>query len=179
MPGIDLNTFETMFRENYSFLCLTAFQITKDQDIAKDVVQEFFTQLWQNRDRTVISTTFQGYAYKAVRNLSLQHQNKIKKNISLEDHKHTDRVEHVDFDEKDNTKRRQLTLNQLLQQLPEARRNIFLAYTVEGLSYAQIAEAKGVSINTVKTQMKRAYAFLKENASKDMLVLVLLSIIMK
>jgi RNA polymerase sigma-70 factor (ECF subfamily) len=33
---------------------------------------------------------------------------------------------------------------------------------VEGNSYAEIAENYNISVNTVKTQMKRAYAFLRE-----------------
>lgn len=44
----------------------------------------------------------------------------------------------------------------LVQSLPEAAREIFLLATMEGLKYSEIAERKGISINTVKTQLRIA-----------------------
>ena len=42
----------------------------------------------------------------------------------------------------------------LVDQLPKARREIFMSHVVEGLSYSEIAETYNISVNTVKTQMK-------------------------
>ena len=57
----------------------------------------------------------------------------------------------------------------LLGQLPESRRRIFISAIINGQSYAEIAEAQGISINTLKTQMKRAYAFLRSKASDNLI----------
>ncbi len=48
----------------------------------------------------------------------------------------------------------------LLAVPPEARSILLLAYC-EGLSYREIAEARGVSINTVKTQLRRAKGIIR------------------
>jgi RNA polymerase sigma factor (sigma-70 family) len=63
-------------------------------------------------------------------------------------------------------------LQELLNRLPEKRRNILMSVVVHGHSYAEIAESNGISVNTVKTQMKRAYAFLRREADKDLLYLL-------
>jgi RNA polymerase sigma-70 factor (ECF subfamily) len=49
-----------------------------------------------------------------------------------------------------------------LEKLPEQRRRILELAVFESLTYAQIAEKLKISINTVKTQIGRAYRFLKE-----------------
>jgi RNA polymerase sigma-70 factor (ECF subfamily) len=49
-----------------------------------------------------------------------------------------------------------------LEKLPEQRRRILELAVYESFSYAQIAERLHISVNTVKTQMGRAYRFIKE-----------------
>jgi RNA polymerase sigma factor (sigma-70 family) len=53
-------------------------------------------------------------------------------------------------------------LYQALEKLPEQRRRILELAVFESCTYSQIAEKLNISINTVKTQMGRAYRFLKE-----------------
>jgi len=65
----------------------------------------------------------------------------------------------------------------LLGQLPESRRRIFISAIINGQSYAEIAEAQGISINTVKTQMKRAYAFLRSKASDSLIHLFIAALL--
>jgi RNA polymerase sigma-70 factor (ECF subfamily) len=48
-----------------------------------------------------------------------------------------------------------------MESLPPKRKKIFEASVINGHSYAEIAEANGISVNTVKTQIKRAYAFMR------------------
>ena len=44
----------------------------------------------------------------------------------------------------------------ILESLPDKMQLVFRLKVLEGYTYAQIAEETGVSINTVKTQLKRA-----------------------
>ena len=66
-------------------------------------------------------------------------------------------------------------LEELMSRLPEGRRSIFMSFVVNGQSYSEIAENNGISVNTVKTQMKRAYAFLRKEATEDLLYLFVLA----
>ena len=49
-----------------------------------------------------------------------------------------------------------------MKQLPEQRRNILTLAVFDSLTYNEIAAKLNISRNTVKTQIARAYRFLKE-----------------
>jgi RNA polymerase sigma-70 factor (ECF subfamily) len=138
----------------------------KDRDAAKDVVQDFFISYWQKRESICHTVSFKAYAIGAVKNLSLLSLKRAKKEKSLlQKLDFRDRVEPKFLEESQKGKK----LQKLLDRLPESRRHIFTSFVVHGQSYSEIAENNGISINTVKTQMKRAYAFLRKEATEDLL----------
>ncbi len=59
----------------------------------------------------------------------------------------------------------------LLEQLPEIRRKIFISHVIDNNSYSEIAENQNISINTVKTQMKRSYSFIREKMDTCIILL--------
>lgn len=54
-------------------------------------------------------------------------------------------------------------LYRAIQKIPEQRRKILELAVFDSLSYKEIAARLNISVNTVKTQMGRAYQFLKED----------------
>lgn len=177
---LDISEFEAFFKANYKFLCLTSFQIVKDENVAKDLVQEFFMNLWQRRNEVHIQTSFRSYASGAVRNLSLVYLKNDKKEqdrLQIFTEAELDEVYEDNQDELLQREHIDIRVMQMVDQLPADRKKVFLAYVVEGLSYAQIAEKYGISVNTVKTQMKRAYAALKSQVSEDPLSVIVFSIL--
>jgi len=63
-------------------------------------------------------------------------------------------------------------LDQGISTLPDACREIFKLSRNEDMKYSEIAEKLGISVNTVKTQMKIALARLRETL-KDYLMILL------
>ncbi len=166
-----------MFRRHYKFLCVVAYGILKDEDAAEDIVQDFFLSLWQRRAEVTLLLSFQAYAVRAVKNLSISH---LRKKQTLSD-------EHlrVVADEPDPLEEKEIFLSgetitarvmEVVESLPAERKKIFLLHVIDRLSYAQIAEKNNISLNTVKTQMKKAYAFIRAQVSGDTLGIILLSI---
>ena len=160
---------EELFKDNYPLLCLVSFSIVKDKDIAKDIVQDFFVSFWNKRESITINTSFEAYAKKSVKNLSLQYLEKKKREQRLMDTFETDTSAPEPKLDRQNNK-----LNDLINKLPTKRKEIFVSVVVDGKSYTEIAEANGISVNTVKTQMKRAYAFLRSNKKEDFISSILL-----
>ncbi len=166
-----------MFRRYYKFLCLVAFGIVKDEDAAEDIVQDFFLSLWVRREEVAPLLSFQAYATRAVKNLSISH---LRKQQTM-----SDEQLHAIADETDPVGEKENFLSdvtitarvmEVVEQLPAERKKIFLSYVVDRLSYAQIAEKNNISLNTVKTQMKKAYAFIRARVTGDALGIILLSI---
>jgi RNA polymerase sigma-70 factor (ECF subfamily) len=63
-------------------------------------------------------------------------------------------------------------IKNLIYELPEQRRKILELAAFYGKTYQEIAEMLDISVNTVNTQMSRAYRFLRDNLSKDELLLL-------
>ena len=72
----DLKIFESLYKEHFTYLSLVSFNITKNKDVAKDVVQDFFIYLWEKEESINFTISFKAYATRAVKNLSLQHLEK-------------------------------------------------------------------------------------------------------
>lgn len=166
--AVTITETEKLFKEHYTLLCLVSFSILKDKDASKDVVHDFFISYLQKKN-TITVKVFQAYATRAVKNLSLAAINKMNKNQSLDTiilNQPDNDVQHPMEKPRNYEK-----LWELLNQLPHSRKEIFISSVIHGQTYAEIAESNGISINTVKTQMKRAYAFLRSKANKNDLVL--------
>ncbi|MBZ4037337.1 sigma-70 family RNA polymerase sigma factor [Flavobacterium sp. 17A] len=168
----DLKIFEALYKEHFVFLSLVSFNIVKDKDVAKDITQDFFVYLWEKEETPDFTISFKAYGTKAIKNLSLQYIEK-KKAISLKTKKVIVQKseEQVLFENAEEQKKPKIQT--LIEKIPQARREILISHVVEGLSYAEIAEDQNISINTVKTQMKRAYASLRESQNTSRLNLIL------
>jgi RNA polymerase sigma-70 factor (family 1) len=172
-----ITEYEIMFRQHYRFLCLVAFRVVRDQAAAEDIVQDFFLNVWQRRMEMPPINSFQAYATRAVKNGSI---NFLRKQQVLSD----DQLSTVP-DGANPLEEKELFITgeaitarvmEVVELLPAERKKIFLLHVIDRLSYAQIAEKNNISLNTVKTQMKRAYAFIRERVADDALGIILLAI---
>jgi RNA polymerase sigma-70 factor (family 1) len=163
--------FESMFLSQYEILCSLAYQITRDKHIAEDIVQDFFYHFWNAHRDKVIMSSFAGYAFKAIRNRSLdflRNNNRVIHEEELAD----DRAENAgeELQHLEAKEALYLRLELEIMNLPEQRRRIFLMSTREGLKYREIAEQLDLSINTVKTHIKLAYQQLRTSCLPALLI---------
>lgn len=163
---LHIDEFETMFRRNHQFLCAVAIQYVHDQFIAEDMVQDFFIDFWQRRHTIQLTTSFEAYARRAVKYKCIDFLRKSavteKRNLMLA----ALEKEQEDTDELENNEiryQRYTKIVELIQKLPESRQNIFMMHAVNQMSYAEIAKKQNISINTVKTQLSRAYSVLRSH----------------
>ncbi|MCW3804491.1 RNA polymerase sigma factor [Plebeiibacterium marinum] len=165
--------FDRMFDYYYHPLCSFAYTYLKNTQIVEDVVIELFSSIWETRGALNIKSSLKNYLLTLTKNHSIDliRKNKIH-HVGIE---HATGLiseeEDVLFDDVDIVNK----LHDLINKLPDQRRKILKLAVYEGKSYAQIAEELDISINTVKTQMSRAYKYLKEklNVSENRLVVML------
>lgn len=168
LPGtLSLLDFEQLFHKYYNYLCTTAMAILHDSAIAEDIVQEFYISYWNKQQFTLAPAAFRAYAKRAVTNDCIDHlrkQNVIEKKSAWLNTEQIPDPE-AEAEQFEIAQSRQQRILDLVEQLPESRKQILILHAVEKLSYAQIATRQCVSINTVRTQLSRAYKSLRSQAS--------------
>lgn len=161
----DEDAFNILFNQYYQGLCTYAGVFVKYQDVAEDIVQDTFIRIWERRSFIAIKTTFKAYIYKSVHNNCI---NYIKNERYLSIKSESLRMEltkyaelnTINLDTKiiDNIISKEFTtqFNKALESLPPQCREVFHLCRNEKLSYSETAQKLGISVNTVKTQMKIA-----------------------
>lgn len=158
----EIVSFEEHFRRHYILLCTVAHFIVEDNDAARDIVQDFFLYCWNKRNDISISYNFKSYAVRAVKNASISYLQKSGK-VKLKEMNVIEALcDYFPEDETGDEDTRHDALWAAVSQLPEQRRRIFLMSSQDGLRYKDIADQLGISINTVKTQIKLALQFLRK-----------------
>jgi RNA polymerase sigma-70 factor (ECF subfamily) len=178
LPGWDKHNeeefFESLFKKWYAVLCPFVYRIVRDKEIAQDLVQDVFVKLWEKRAQIEITTSIKSYLFRACMNAALNHQSSRKKYKetneeavvhSLSDSAATDDALHSGELEK--------RINEAIESLPPACKNVFILSRFEELSYKEIAETLQISIKTVENQMGKALKILRIQLN-DYLVLICL-----
>ena len=157
------STFKELFNLHFNALCAFGRRYVSDGSI-EDIVQDAFISFWQIRGNFENTKAIKGYLYQAVRNKSLNHirdeMAKTKKLQNVIEEEST--FESAVIEEE--------TFNNLyseIMDLPKASQSIMLL-ALNGLKNNEIADELDISINTVKTQKKIAYAKLKSRMSASL-----------
>ena len=141
------------------------------------MVQDVFLSLLSRADLNNVEYS-RSYLYSCVKNGCVDYLRKLKITDPL-DVKLFDAAYYTgDFDmpEQEELIRR---VEEEIEKLPEQRREVLKMSVYQGLSYPRIAEITGLSVNTVKTHMKKAYQDLRETLADQHLKLFLSFILLK
>jgi RNA polymerase sigma-70 factor, ECF subfamily len=167
----DVEFLKILFRLYYDRLCMYALTFVKIPDIAEEVVQETFVRLWENREEIRINHSIRAYIYRSVHNNCINYLKKCEvlrrhsKEVADEIIYHNE-IALRNFDneilDKLVAEETEKKLERALEELPPQARKIFIMSRFDQKSYDEIASALKISVNTVKTQMRRTLARLKE-----------------
>jgi len=163
----DKSIFKELFNQQYRELLLAAIGILKDENAAKDAVQEVFFQLWKNREKLEITSTLAGYLKRSVINRSLNQIKSRKPFIEdtvLSTNKHRGASPQELLEAQDLN----AVVQKALSELPERCRVIFTLRRIEGYSLKEIAIKLDISPKTVENQITKALKILK-NAVRPMM----------
>jgi RNA polymerase sigma-70 factor (ECF subfamily) len=174
----DEMAFENLFRIFYKPLCAYAFNFLKDSDSAEEIVQDVLVHIWQSRKTFQIETAIRAYLYRAVHNRCMnffrheavkQHYQSYKVALSEQSYEAAGS---------------RLALNELkhkidegLETLPPACRQIFRLSRMEGLSYKEIADLLEISVKTVENQMGKALKLMRIHLADFLTWCIFLSLI--
>ncbi|WP_159520673.1 RNA polymerase sigma-70 factor [Sunxiuqinia indica] len=154
--------YESLFHEYYESLVHYAEKFIFDQAEAEDLVQELFIDIWDKSRKIDIATSIKSYFYQAIRNRCLNHL----KSLKVKDKHHVlyieailgsddEEVEFIDLD----------ILNKIeksIDELPPQMARVFRLKLLDGMKQDEIASELDISVNSVKTQLKRARVKLRK-----------------
>lgn len=156
----DQSAFRILFDRYYQFLLAIAINLLKDVNLAKDVVQEVFFQIWKKREVLSIQVTLQAYLKRAVINRSINQIRARKSNLSDD---HLESIQSKEPSPSDDLEAQHLdtVLKKAMDSLPERCRLIFVMRRLENMSHKDIAEKLDISTKTVENQITKALKILK------------------
>ena len=128
----------------------------KDEDEAKDAVQDVFLKLWQKRDELEKIENIEAYAMQMTRNRCLD---TIRTNRTVAISVETDRKmkeESVDVHLQVEYSESATQIKKLIDKLPDLQRNVMYMRDIEQLSYEEIAETTALQINAIRVNLSRA-----------------------
>lgn len=141
----------------------TIFLIVKDQDVAEDLLQDVFVKVLHtfNSDKYNEEGKFQPWVMRIAHNMAIDHFRKAKRypTILLEDGSNL--LNSLSFAEDSSEEQRikEETLawvRNLIDELPEAQKEVVIMRHYLDMSFQEIAEQTGVSINTALGRMRYA-----------------------
>lgn len=173
-PGADIYTFERLYEKYYVYLCMIAMHIVRNKDDAEEIVSDVFVRLWNSPDRLKEIRSVKAYLVKAVHNTSLNyiaHNRKFSQTESLNARDLNILAWDSDYPVGQIYEKELLDIIvKCVEELPDSCREIFLLSRDKNLKYSEISDKLGISVNTVKTQMKIALSGLREKVGKYMVI---------
>jgi len=163
LNGLDVEKFSGLFRKYYEPLYFFAGRFVKDPPTAESIVQDVFVNLWDHRKTLNIKTSVKAYLYTSVKNSCINFVKRENFFSSMDnDSEHRDNSGRTPDAKLEETEIH-CAVHNAINALPEKCRQIFVMCKFDNLSYNEIADIQNVSINTVKTQLKRAVKTLSKN----------------
>lgn len=164
--GGDLDAYETLFRRWAAPLLRYLERMTRDAAVAEELVQEAFFRVHRARERYQPQAKFSTWLYQIATNLA---RNELRRPLRRGPHRSLDAEgapalpgPPARIDEVVDARRLSAAVERELAELPENQRAALWLSAVEGLAYAEVAEALGVTAKAVKALVHRARVTLAE-----------------
>ncbi len=169
----DEKSFAKLVQRHKSKIYTTIYLIVKDQYVAEDLLQDAFIKAVEvlKSGRYNDEGKFLPWILRIAHNLAIDYFRREKRypEVVFEDGSNVFNTLEFADDSMESYQIRQEThehLRELIQRLPDTQREVLIMRHYEDLSFQEIADATGVSINTALGRMRYALINLRKQLSK-------------
>lgn len=160
----------TLLYDKYSdMLRRFVIKFIKSPDLADDITQEVFMQLWENRTTITDIRSFRPWLFTLAKNRTFN----VLKRAAIDDAAKAEILRHYQVNQ--STMERELLtkeylafIQKVLNTLPPQSAKVFQLCREENKSYEEVAALLGISRNAVKKHMVRSMKVLKGAVEKDL-----------
>tara|TARA_R110002049_G_scaffold309206_1_gene518578 strand:+ start:53288 stop:53887 length:600 start_codon:yes stop_codon:yes gene_type:complete len=148
-------------------LCVYVYSLSRDYDLAEDIVQNVFVKIWKKRSKLKDNFSIKNYLYRSVYNEFIDQYRKNKPVLALEK-KHIDALSSVTDDNENSLEKLIVLVKKEIENLPPKCKQTFLLSKQEGLTNIEIAEYLNVSIKSVEAHITKAFHILRKTVGEQM-----------
>lgn len=161
--------FNQLLISNADYLRPFAFTLTRDNESAKDLMQETLFRALANREKYNVGTNIKAWMYTIMRNVFINDYRRKARQNTVFDHTPNDFL--LDYNQHAVANSAETTLSMkdiqaALNHLPDIFRLPFMLY-FEGYKYNEIAETLHEPLGTIKSRIHFARKLLKEQLSRQ------------
>lgn len=175
----DNTAFDTLLKRHQQRVFTYILNIVKNKDIADDIFQETFVKAITTikQGRYTESGKFSAWLMRIAHNIIIDYFRKEKsENTMSADQEETDVLNRRDLSEENIedilvTSQIHTDVRRIMESLPEAQREVLDMRFYRNMSFKEIAEATGVSINTALGRMRYAVLNMRRIAQDKNIVL--------
>jgi RNA polymerase sigma-70 factor (ECF subfamily) len=164
----DVSAFEAMFRAYKNDLGAFLQRFLRSREAAEEVIQDLFLRIWEQRHEWEVAVPLNIYLFRAARNRAISYvrhqrvETRFRERVCGAADGGLRSQSPAWADERARASEVEDAIELAVNQLPERCREVFCLNRYHHLSYAEVAQAMGISVKTVEVQMGRALTVLRE-----------------
>jgi RNA polymerase sigma-70 factor (family 1) len=171
----DHAAYEEIYSRYYYLMFVFAFKKLRDEDHAKDVVQDLFTNLWFKREQVLPTSNLAPFLYTSVRNQIINYfiHKGVQSRYMLSIKEYASDRYNPNTDHLIREKELQTYIDKEIMALPRKMRNVFELSKKGNLSNREIAQQLNTTENNVSQHVNNAIRILRVKLSSFFTILFL------
>ena len=172
----DEGAFDTVFWSYNSHVFHFIDSLLYDKTLAEDFTQNVFLKIWERRESIDPEDSFESYLFTIARNMVYKESEKRLLSERFLEYIGNQQDFDGQLEAKIDAESLREYVDELVEQMPPSRRNIYYLSRKLHLTNKEIAKQLSISEKTVETQLYRALQYLRVKLADEITVLALLFI---
>ncbi len=152
--------YKQVFDEYYLSIRNFVYFKSSDSSMAEDITQDTFLKLWETRDKIDMSTV-KSYLYTIAGNLTINRLKRQQLKYKFINSS-SDKVDKESPEFLAEMKEYEDKLQEVIAEMSEGSREVFLMNRIEDYKYREIAERLDISVKAVEKRMSKALALIRD-----------------